>query len=396
MMNNIQHKKRTRLKGFDYKGCYRYSLTFCTREKLPQFEDDIIVRNTADILRETAREHKFKIWSFCFMPDHLHVLVEGENQTSDLRKFASLFKQKSGYRFCHYNGKIIEQGFSPPDGDDQATGNTSLTGCPTEKDRSPCKDLWQINYYEHVLRSDEATEKTARYILENPVRRGLVEDFCDYHFSWCEVFGFMGQGFSPAKNDDSCRAGLKPCDSAPSQDCPTEETLCNPEGLPYNVNDRKSDFGFTLVEIVITIVIIGILSGIAALIILQGVSAYSSEQSRSDVHYQARLAVERIAREARMIRSCADIAGPANPSATLSFVDINGNAVSFSYAGGNLSRGANLLSSGITSAQPFTFLDVNGNQTTACPGIWFVAVDVIGQNGSESAEMRTRVHPRNF
>ena len=49
--------------------------------------------------------------------------------------------------------------------------------------------------------------------------------------------------------------------------------------------------GFTLIEIVITIVLVSILSGIATLIILQGVKAYSSEDQRSDVHYQSRLAM---------------------------------------------------------------------------------------------------------
>ena len=164
-------------------------------------------------------------------------------------------------------------------------------------------------------------------------------------------------------------------------------------------NDEQyglSSSAFTLIELIITIVIIGVLSTIASIIILQGARTYSTEDMRSNVHYQTSLAVERIAREARVIRSCADITAPANPSSTLSFTDVNGNSVSFSYAGGNLSRGANLLASGITSVQPFTFLDVNGNQTTACPGIWTVVVDVIGQSSSETAEVRTRVHPMNF
>jgi prepilin-type N-terminal cleavage/methylation domain-containing protein len=154
--------------------------------------------------------------------------------------------------------------------------------------------------------------------------------------------------------------------------------------------------GFTLLEIVITIVIVGTLASIAALIILQGARMYAAEDNRGSVHYQARLAVERMERETRLIRSCADIAGPANPSATLSFTDINGNAVIFNVAGGNLSRGANILANGITSATPFRFLDNNGNQTTACPGIWLIEINLTDQQGSESLQMRTRVHPRNF
>ena len=51
------------------------------------------------------------------------------------------------------------------------------------------------------------------------------------------------------------------------------------------------------------IVLVGILGTIAATIIMQGIRAYSDEQSRSDAHYQARFAMERMAREIREIRS---------------------------------------------------------------------------------------------
>ncbi|UJS17719.1 MAG: hypothetical protein L3J17_01345 [Candidatus Jettenia sp.] len=42
--------------------------------------------------------------------------------------------------------------------------------------------LWQINYYEHILRSDEDTRSVAYYIFNNPVRKGLVTDFKQYRF----------------------------------------------------------------------------------------------------------------------------------------------------------------------------------------------------------------------
>ena len=169
----------------------------------------------------------------------------------------------------------------------------------------------------------------------------------------------------------------------------------------YSMTTPNSN-GFTLIELVMVIVLIGILSGFAAMIILQGIRSYSDEQSRVDVHYQARLAVERIAREARTIRSCADITGPANPSATLSFTDINGTLVTFSVnvVTGVLSRGADTLATGVTSATPFRFLKKNGtDQTTSCVSpddIWFIEIDMSSTQGTESLQIRTRVHPRNF
>ena len=162
---------------------------------------------------------------------------------------------------------------------------------------------------------------------------------------------------------------------------------------------KQNNAGFTLIEIVITIVLVTILAGIAALIILQGVKAYSDEQSRSDVHYQARLAMERMAREIRHVRSCADITGPVNPSNTLSFTDITGTAVAFSVSGGNLSRGVDILATGITSAQPFRFFDRSGNATVSCIApndIWFVDISLTAEQGAESLVLNSRVHPRNF
>jgi hypothetical protein len=43
--------------------------------------------------------------------------------------------------------------------------------------------LWQPSYYDHVLRKDEDTLNVARYILDNPVRKGLVKHFLEYGFS---------------------------------------------------------------------------------------------------------------------------------------------------------------------------------------------------------------------
>ena len=145
----ISYKKRVRLKEFNYKGCYRYFITICTNDKERIFKDNPqLVQWLIDVLREKSSEHGFKIWVYCFMPDHLHFLAEGENANSDMKSFVSSYKQSTSFS---YKKKI---------------------GVP----------LWQINFYEHVLRKEEDTMGVVRYILSNPVRKELVFDFHHYSF----------------------------------------------------------------------------------------------------------------------------------------------------------------------------------------------------------------------
>jgi REP element-mobilizing transposase RayT len=75
-------------------------------------------------------------------------LIEGKDTNSDMKRFISSYKQSSGFSY------------------------KKKTGSP----------LWQINYYEHVLRREEDTIAVARYIINNPVRRRLVKDFRKYNF----------------------------------------------------------------------------------------------------------------------------------------------------------------------------------------------------------------------
>jgi putative transposase len=144
-----RHKKRIRLKSFDYKGLYAYSVTMCSYHKMQAFKNEGTVRMCLTVLEEWSQKCKFSVWAYCFMPDHLHLLVEGNDADSDFRTFVSQFKQKTG--FLHKS--------------------------------STSKRLWQVNYYEHVLRNEEDLRIAAEYIWENPVRKGLVEDCRKYRYS---------------------------------------------------------------------------------------------------------------------------------------------------------------------------------------------------------------------
>ncbi len=48
--------------------------------------------------------------------------------------------------------------------------------------------LWQKGFYDHVLRSREAVDAAAWYILNNPVRRGLVKEMYEWPQSGSWMF----------------------------------------------------------------------------------------------------------------------------------------------------------------------------------------------------------------
>jgi len=88
------------------------------------------------------------------MPDHLHLLVEACDEQADLVAFAKDIKQRIGYRHP----------------------------------RKSAARIWQKGLHDRVLRDDEATLTVVKYILENPVRAGLVKEPRDYPYSGSAIW----------------------------------------------------------------------------------------------------------------------------------------------------------------------------------------------------------------
>jgi REP element-mobilizing transposase RayT len=48
--------------------------------------------------------------------------------------------------------------------------------------------VWQPESFDHVVRSSEGLDAKIQYLLENPVRRGLVAEWADYPWLWRKPF----------------------------------------------------------------------------------------------------------------------------------------------------------------------------------------------------------------
>jgi putative transposase len=120
------------------------------------FVTDYIFRSMEDMLKEVLVKTNCDAHIYMFMPDHCHLLIEGKSEESDLWKCTVEFKRKSGYWLA--KNHMLEE--------------------------------WQKDFYDHILRKDEDLVKQVRYILGNPMRKGLVEDWKEYPYKGSTLYDF--------------------------------------------------------------------------------------------------------------------------------------------------------------------------------------------------------------
>ena len=93
------------------------------------------------------------------MPDHLHFLAGGTDESASLLEFVRVFKQKSEFVY-RQNGR---------------------------------ETLWQGRFYEHILRTAEDIEGVGRYIWMNPVRKGICQNPLEYPLSGSMTLDWMAR-----------------------------------------------------------------------------------------------------------------------------------------------------------------------------------------------------------
>jgi putative transposase len=140
-------RKGNRLPRDAYQGPRQFAVTVVTWQRQQAFTEAAAVESCLALLEATAEERGFTVLVYCFMPDHLHVVVEGSD-ASDLAAFMKEFKQVSSYR------------------------HKQLTGRP----------LWQRSYHDRGIRDDAELAAHCDYIAANPMRAGLADHPSDYAF----------------------------------------------------------------------------------------------------------------------------------------------------------------------------------------------------------------------
>ncbi len=145
----FEPRKPLHLPQDQYVGCRLYFVTICCEKRRKIFANPSNAITLLDDLKSVSQKNNFLLHAYCVMPDHVHILVEGQSINCNLRTYLTELKQKTGY-------SLREAGQG---------------------------DLWQKRYYDHILRKAEDSDSIVWYIWMNPVRQGLVNKPEDHAFS---------------------------------------------------------------------------------------------------------------------------------------------------------------------------------------------------------------------
>jgi putative transposase len=130
----------------------RYHVRICTWSCQPHFALPETTIAVLEQLLQRLTEFGFSLHAYCFMPDHVHLLLEANRPKADAIALISRWKQVTGFRFKQSRGLR----------------------------------LWQPGFFDRVLREQESSRGVAAYIVANPVRAGIAKSVGEYPFAWCE------------------------------------------------------------------------------------------------------------------------------------------------------------------------------------------------------------------
>lgn len=159
----------------------------------------------------------------------------------------------------------------------------------------------------------------------------------------------------------------------------------------------KRQNGFTLVEILLTVVLIGALFAVTAVVMRQGLDAFTHVSSRGAARQDIRVAFEQFTRELRLVENENNQKLREIKSNSISFDGTQGNLITYILMGNTLERNQSPLLTGVTQLG-LTGYDAANQPTVASSQVRRVRVVLSTLPQGEAAAMtfRTEVFFRNY
>ena len=157
----------------------------------------------------------------------------------------------------------------------------------------------------------------------------------------------------------------------------------------------KSRKGFTLVEILLTMIIIAAISLVMGRILISGMDSFSLVTERREALQGARLAVNIMSNELRGIANpAADISSISSSSIT--FKNALGNQVAYQISGVDLLRNGKQLASDLAPGSGFSYYTSGGVSTSNPAQVYRIGISVkVSSSAHGVVETSSGIYLRN-
>lgn len=132
-----------------------YFVTLCARHHQDPFRNKELATAVVEAIQHRCERGVWKAYAYCLMPDHLHpilqlVSAEGKPLKKDLLEILGEFRSFTTRRAWKlgFHGR-----------------------------------LWQHDQYDRQLRNAREFDIRCQYLLDNPVRKGYVDDWAQWPYS---------------------------------------------------------------------------------------------------------------------------------------------------------------------------------------------------------------------
>jgi REP element-mobilizing transposase RayT len=173
----IHHRRSIRLRGYDYSQPGKYSVTICTQNKehlFGQIVEGEMHRNelgeyVALSWKWLARQYPYlDLDEWIVMPNHVHGIIvitarRGGSRTAPTSSFAD--PERTAPTKRKTLGSLV------------GAFKTVSTDRFNEMRGTPGAQLWQRDFYDHIIRNEDELNKIREYIRTNPLQWASDPDF---------------------------------------------------------------------------------------------------------------------------------------------------------------------------------------------------------------------------
>lgn len=108
---------------------------------------------------------EYDLYAYCIMPNHVHLVIK-------LLDISAIVPRRGSSRYTLAN--VLEN-------------LKWYTALKANKLLNRSGAFWQHESYDHVVRNHAELERIIRYVLNNPVKAGLVKDWDQWKWSYCKM-----------------------------------------------------------------------------------------------------------------------------------------------------------------------------------------------------------------